>query len=152
MSKTDNLDKEVASASEILAAIIKVQKTLDGKELIALSDKVGLHFYEVNSIIRCQSDNSYTEFYISDVESENNDVLKRVVSRGFDEFEQLLIEKGQFFRVHNQHIVNINYISKYTSNDGNFIHLKGRDNVVIPVARARRNDFLQFLKNKGIII
>ena len=31
---------------------------------IALSDKSGLHFYELKNIVRCQSENSYTEFHI----------------------------------------------------------------------------------------
>ncbi|MCL4484166.1 MAG: hypothetical protein M1445_16420, partial [Bacteroidetes bacterium] len=62
--------------------------------LIALPDKNGLNFFEIRKIIRCQSDNSYTEFFILNESNHKLDVIKIVVSKGFDHFENFLLTKG----------------------------------------------------------
>ena len=79
--------------------------------LIALPDKNGLSFFELGRIIRCQSNNSYTEFFILDDGDKRKSFIKIVVSKGFEHIEDFLVTKGFFYRVHNQHIVNINHIN-----------------------------------------
>jgi two-component system LytT family response regulator len=118
---------------------------------IALPDKKGLSFFEVKNIIRCQSDNSYTEFFILDEKCNPNLILKIVVSRGFNDFEDFLVGKGFFYRVHNKHIVNINHIKKYIKDDSGFLIMDDKSDVPIPIARARKEEFLSYLQSKGII-
>lgn len=79
---------------------------------IALPDKTGLIFYEASQILRCQSDNSYTDFYLLNEANKNEHLSKIVISKGFDYFEEFLLSRGCFYRVHNQHIININYIKQ----------------------------------------
>jgi len=119
---------------------------------IALSDKSGLNFFELKNIIRCQSDNSYTEFIILSEGEKSKEIVKIIVSKGFNDFEDFLVDKGCFYRVHNQHLVNINHIKKYVKDDGGYLIMDDNLNVTIPVARSRREDFLSYLKTKGIII
>lgn len=118
---------------------------------IALSDKTGLHFFEVKNIIRCQSDNSYTEFFILNEGVKSKEIIKIIVSKGFNDFEDFLVDKGRFYRVHNQHLVNINHIRKYVKDDGGYL-IMDNSCETIPIARSRREDFLSYLKNKGITL
>lgn len=64
--------------------------------LIALPDKNGLIFFEIRNIIRCKSDNSYTEFFILEESDKKNDPIKIVVSKGLEHFEDFLVSKVFF--------------------------------------------------------
>lgn len=127
-------------------------KLKDDDQLIALPDKNGLNFFEIRKIIRCQSDNSYTDFFMLDETTKRKGSIKIVVSKGFDHFEEFLVAKGSFYRVHNQHIVNINHIRKYIKNNGGYLIMDDNSDAMIPVARARKENFLNHLKLKGIIL
>ncbi|HEY5510946.1 MAG TPA: LytTR family DNA-binding domain-containing protein [Prolixibacteraceae bacterium] len=126
-------------------------KPSQDEQLIALPDTNGLNFFEIRNIIRCQSDNSYTEFFILEEGDKKNDPIKIVVSKGFEHFEEFLVTKGVFYRVHNQHIVNINHIYKYIKSDGGYLMMNDNSGTMVPVARARKEDFLKHLKSKGIL-
>jgi len=122
------------------------------EQRIALPDKDGFVFIELKRIIRCQSDNSYTDFFILDETSKKKSSIKIVASKGFDHFEKFLISKGSFFRIHNRHIININHIVRYTKNGGGYIIMVDNLEGMVPVARARKDDFLNYLKSKGILL
>ena len=119
---------------------------------IALPDKNGLNFFDLRNIIRCQSDNSYTDFFILDETTRKKSSIKIVVSKGFEHFEDFMTAKGFFYRVHNQHIVNVNHIKKYIKTNGGYLIMDDNSDMMIPIARARREDFLKHLKSKGIIL
>jgi two-component system LytT family response regulator len=131
---------------------LPIPKLSNDDRRIALPDKNGLNFFDLGKIIRCQSDNSYTDFYILDETTRKKGSIKVVVSKGFEHFEDVMTAKGFFYRVHNQHIVNINHIKKYIKNNGGFLVMDDNSGVMIPVARARKDDFLNHLKSWGIIL
>ncbi len=121
-------------------------------QIIVLTDTDGLHFYELRNIVRCKSDNSYTTFYIRDKDSKASAAIKMLVSKPISYFEDFLVGKGIFFRVHNQHLVNINHIVKYVRYDGGYLVMADHSGESIPVARSRKDDFMGFLRSKGIIL
>lgn len=127
-------------------------KLNDIDQKIALPDKDGLNFYLVKKIIRCHSDNSYTEFFIIDESFKKRGNIKVVVSKGFEHFEDILMSTGSFFRIHNQHIVNVNHIKKYVRTKGSYLIMDDISGEMIPVARARKEDFLNHLKKQGIMV
>lgn len=127
-------------------------KLSNEEQKIGLTDKDGVHFYELKNIVRCQSDNSYTEFYILGESRKAGEVIRIVISKGINDFEDFLLEKGFFYRVHNQHLININHINKYVRNNGGYLVMDDNSGGSIPVARARKDDFLNFLRSKGIIL
>lgn len=126
-------------------------KLRDEDQKIALYDKGGLSFFEVKRIVRCQSDNAYTEFFILD-EEKKNETFKVEISKGMTCFEDFLLDKGFFFRVHNQHIININHIHRYVRKGASYLVMNDKSQVCIPVARNRKEDFMNFLWLKGIIL
>lgn len=118
---------------------------------IALSDKNDLTFFEVTKIIRCRSDNSYTEFLILDDSCKEKNYFKRVVSKGLYHYEEFLMSTGLFFRIHNKHLINVDHLKKIIKDNGGYVLMDDNTNELIPIARARKDEFLQYLKVKGII-
>lgn len=102
------------------------------RKKIALPSSDGLIFVPFSSIMRCESDSSYTIFVL-------DSGRKIMVSRTMKEYETLL-PGNTFFRIHKSHIVNLDYISQYINRDGTFVIMENGDNV--PIARNRRDEFL----------
>lgn len=91
---------------------------------------------EINSIIRCESQNNYTMFYFSNRP-------KLLVSRTLKEFDDMLSSSG-FFRAHQSHLVNLNYVKKYNRFPES--HLVLNDETNIPVAVRKRELLGELMK------
>lgn len=155
--RKDNLEEALQrykgkTGKERVLSLLANFKLKDEEQKIALPDKNGLSFFELRNIVRCQSDNSYTEFYILGENYNPCLITKIVVSKGFNDFEDFLVERGFFYRVHNQHIVNIKHIKKYVKDNGGYLIMDDKTGVPIPIARARKEDFLNFLQSRGLIL
>lgn len=103
---------------------------------IALSTFKGLSIIDIESIIRCESDGKYTSCFIL------NQTNPIVVSKNIGEFDAIL-SAYSFLRVHNSHIININYVKEYINGRGGYIIMENNDN--IPISQRKRDDFLKFL-------
>ena len=103
---------------------------------IALPTLTGFLFVGVKDIIRCESDNTYTTFFMADKR-------KIVVSRTLKECE-LLLSGCRFYRVHNSHLINLEYIGEYIKGEGGIV--KMTDGAEIDVSRRRKDDFVSMLK------
>jgi two-component system, LytTR family, response regulator len=103
---------------------------------IALPTFTGFIFVAVKDIVRCESDNTYTTFYIIDKR-------KIIVSRTLKECEQLL-QPYNFYRVHNCHLINLDYISEYVRGEGGIVTMS--DGSKIDVSRRRKEEFIRLLK------
>jgi two-component system LytT family response regulator len=102
---------------------------------IILPTSNGLRIVELNQILRCEADGSYTNFYLSD-----NTVL--MVSKVLSNFEDILPTEI-FCRVHSKHLVNLNYISQYIKGRGGRIILtSGKE---VEVSENKKKDFLKRL-------
>lgn len=80
---------------------------------IALPVTDGFEFIEIRDIIRCQADNYYCHFIMKDGKDQ-------LVCRTLKEVEQLLKPLG-FIRVHQSHLINPEYIRKFSRADGGVI-------------------------------
>ncbi len=110
--------------------------SLQNKKLV-LRTSENIHIVNVNDIVRCESDNSYTTFFINDGE-------KVMVSKSIKEYTELLNEYG-FIRPHQSHLVNLNFVSRLDKTDGGFLIMK--DGNEIPVSTRRKQNLLQILDN-----
>ena len=91
----------------------------------------GFKIVDREKIIRIESDNSYSTLY---VEEEN----PYVVSKSIGQLE-LELKSAMFFRIHNSHIINLNYLSSFSNHYGGLITLKnGKE---LPLARRRVQKF-----------
>ncbi len=108
-------------------------------EKIALPSLNGIEFVRIENIVRCESDNNYTNFYLTSGE-------QIIVSKTLKEFEEMLDNKG-FFRTHKSHIINLAFLKKYIKGEGGIAVME--DGSEITVSRRRKEEFLVVL-NKFI--
>lgn len=131
----DKIDKENLGAKlELLEQNLK--QLAGGNRKILLKDMESIHLIKIDDIMRCEADGNYTRFYITGRPS-------IMVSKNLKEYEDLLGE--HFIRVHNSHLVNVNFITRIDKNDGGSIEMS--DGINIPVSVRKREKLLEFLKN-----
>jgi two-component system LytT family response regulator len=104
---------------------------------IAISSSKGLEFVDIDTIVRIEAERSYCTFYL-------NNTNKILVSKSLNEFENLLLGHG-FVRIHNSHLVNIDYVKTFVRGDGGYLELA--DTTCVPVARNRKDNFLESIKS-----
>lgn len=119
-------------SKKVNALLSNISKS-DGQKKITIPTIDGLEFLEVSNIIRCEADVNYTTIF-------TNDSKKIMVSKTLKSFEALLVNCN-FFRVHNSHLINLDYIKKYTKGKGGYVTLA--DNSTIEVSTRRKDDFLK---------
>ncbi len=135
---------------ELKDAVQKI-KNSDSKEKIDVlldhwsnknaSDRIALHSNDeikiVNllDIVRCESDNNYTNFYFVNKG-------RFLVTRTLKSYDQLLSESG-FIRVHQSHLVNIKHIKSYVKTDGGYLLMSDQSRV--PVAVRKKAEVMDLL-------
>jgi two-component system, LytTR family, response regulator len=102
---------------------------------IALNSADKVHMVYVKDIIRCESQGSYTIFYLTNKE-------QIVVTRNLKEYEQLL-EEYSFIRVHHSHLINFSYLKEYVKKDGGYAVMT--DNTQVPVSFRKRNNLMDMI-------
>jgi two-component system LytT family response regulator len=55
-----------------------------------------------------------------------------------------MLDPSRFVRIHKSHIINLDRLTEYLTEDGHFAVLKG--GIRIPVARNRVTDFVKLIK------
>lgn len=103
------------------------------KIILPLSD--GLSIIKLEDIIRCESSNNYTTFFLKNKK-------QLVVSRPINFYETLLVEMN-FVRIHSKHLINLQYVEKYVKGRGGYVVMEGGSEVDVSVGKKR--DFLDKL-------
>jgi len=91
----------------------------------------------INEIYRCESDQSYCQFYLADG-------TKLTISKPLKEYDELLNEHG-FFRIHKSHLVNLAHIRRFERSEGGYVIMV--DNSKIPVSFRKRDELINTLEN-----
>jgi len=112
--------------------LFNINKPSPSLQKIALPCNEGLVFVLLSDIIRFEAKGGYTQVLTTDGQ-------KYVSSRIIKEYEEILPE-DIFFRIHNSHIINLNYVKKYHKGRGGVIEMS--DNAQIEVATRRKEEFL----------
>ena len=109
-----------------------LQKTPDR---LVLPTQEAMYVIQLAQIIRCETSGSYTTFHVADGR-------KIMVSKPLKSYEDILL-LPDFYRIHQSHLININYIESY-SREG---MIKMKDQTAVPVARAKKEQFFSFMKD-----
>lgn len=107
------------------------------QRLLVPTDK-GIEILDKAKIIRLEGDRNYTIIH-----SEDSKPL--LTSKTLKEYEEQL-EGGDFFRVYQSHLVNINCVVRYLRGRGGKIELK--DGTVLSVSRDKKQALLELLGRK----
>lgn len=117
----------------VLLDNIRTPESESQKIVLSTSDKI--HIIEVSRIIRCESDNYYTNFFL-------NDGKKILISKTLKENEELL-SSHNFIRPHKSHLINLDYVKSFNREGGGYIMMK--DGSKVPVSRRKREQILEIL-------
>jgi two-component system LytT family response regulator len=129
------LSKKEKQTDQIQQLIHNLQSPKE-KAKIALPTLHGYLFVDIKDVIRCESDNTYTTFFLKDKR-------KVLVSRTLKDVEGMLESYG-FYRVHNSHLINLDCVTEYLKGEGGQVKLN--DGSVVDVSRRRKEGFLGGLR------
>ncbi len=96
----------------------------------------GFQLYDIDKIIRVEADRSYCNIYLEDE-------LKITISKPLSHLEQQLKDYN-FFRSHESHLINLDKLVEYDSEEGNFLLMS--DQTKVPLARRRKSEIINILK------
>jgi two-component system, LytTR family, response regulator len=102
---------------------------------IALSTLEGVEIIEISEIMHCQSDSNYTYLFFADKS-------KKLFTKTLKSLEELL-QGHNFMRIHQSHLINLKYLSKYIKGDGGDVVLS--DGLMLPVARNKKQELTEYL-------
>jgi len=102
---------------------------------IILKTNNDLHIVSISSIVRCEAESSYTHFFLYNG-------TEITVSKNLKKFEQDL-KPYHFVRVHNSHIINVDYITKFSNNNGGVIELI--NGTTIPVSKRKKEELIKII-------
>ncbi len=102
---------------------------------IAIPTNDGLLFFDIQHIVHLEAQSNYTNIYF-------DDQSKLMASRTLKDFEEIL-PANIFFRPHNSHIINLNFIKRYLRGDGGQVELKNGKYIL--VSRSKKEEFLKVI-------
>ncbi len=134
--------------NELKACIAKIlkgkkpnsQDKISFSATIPLAVKDGIIFIKASDIIRLEASGSYTTFYL-------DNKIKQIASKSLKEYEQQL-NPALFYRCHNSHLINLDKVVKFISNNGFLAQMT--DGSTAEIARKNKDQFLELLKNISV--
>ncbi|MCB0463743.1 MAG: LytTR family DNA-binding domain-containing protein [Flavobacteriaceae bacterium] len=115
----------------------KIGSSINNVSKIALPTGKGYHIVDIKNIVRCESNNNYTYFFL-------NNENKLLICKTLKEIEEMLHDFG-FLRVHQSHLINPQFVRAILKQDGGTLVMN--DDKTIPVSRQKRNEINGILKS-----
>jgi len=131
IAKNANLNKNI----DVLLDNLKSTTRESDKIILSTAEKI--HIIKIDNILRCESDNYYTNFFFVDGG-------KLLISKTLKDNESLLKDHN-FVRPHKSHLINVKYIKGYIKNDGGYIVMN--DDSKIPVSRRKKELVLEIINS-----
>ena len=118
---------------DILKSSMGDKKTQNDK--IAIPTSEGLEFIPIKNILHIESSSNYSKIYFKEAKA-------ILVTKLLKDFEDMLLPYN-FYRIHNSHLINLNYIQKYIKAQGGQVIMQ--DGTIIDVARRKKDEFLKMI-------
>lgn len=125
---------KVKSATPLDTDQISMLKEIDTPEKIVLSTSEEIRIVEIKDIIRLESSNNYTTFFLEDGS-------KTLVSKTLKEYA--FLNDSGFYRVHQSHQVNLSKVQAYIKSEGGYILMK--DDSRVPVSVRKKPEVMKVL-------
>lgn len=107
------------------------------QQKIALPTFKGYTFVQPDDIVRCESDNTYTTFFLK---SQGEIVVSKTLKACED-----MLTPFAFCRVHNRSLINLKHVTSYERGEGGIVTMV--DGAAVPVSRRRKEQFLQMFES-----
>ncbi|MEP6951710.1 MAG: LytTR family DNA-binding domain-containing protein [Ginsengibacter sp.] len=125
--------KQTKEKVDILKRSLSDNRSQEDK--IAISTSEGIEFVPIKNILHIESKSNYSKIYLP----ENKSILVTKILKDFEE----MLHPYNFYRVHNSHLINLNYIKKYMRSEGGHVMLQ--DGTVIDISRRKKEEFLKMI-------
>ncbi|HYG39895.1 MAG TPA: LytTR family DNA-binding domain-containing protein [Cytophagales bacterium] len=126
--------KHILSENEV-RSLFSINRPPLKKAVIKTNESI--YLVDFDDIVRCEADGNYTHFFLKTGQ-------KITVAKTLKEYEKLLNESRLFFRLHNSHIINLNYMDRFDKKDGGTVVMK--DKSIVPVSTRKKNELLMLLE------
>lgn len=107
------------------------------KEKLVLSTRDCYHLIETENILYCQSENTYTTFYLSDGQEIKVSVPIKTVEKQLD--------PKTFIRPHQSYLVNVHHIRSIHKSLGGSLRMDNGQ--TINISSRKKSEVLHFLEN-----
>ena len=138
IQKCENTKKQTGDHFIQIDSLIQKLSQSAKPQKFAVKTIEGMTFINPNDVIRLEAASNYTTIFMVGGK-------KIVASKTLKEFEETLTESG-FFRVHNTHLINLNYVDKYKKGEGGYVIMT--DASEVEVSRTKKNELLALLLEK----
>ncbi|RZL49196.1 MAG: response regulator transcription factor [Pedobacter sp.] len=128
VNKADQKLATQTQNSQIEFLLQQLKKPENSASKIALQMQSETRYVALSEIIRCEADNTYTFFFLT-----NNERI--LVSKSLKEYADLLKPNG-FLRTHQSHLVNPKYVKSWLKEDGGILLLTSGEK--IPVSKPNK--------------
>lgn len=135
VNKLEQFPKKDATRENIQLLLENLREVKPMHKRIALNSADKVHMVNVADIIRCESQGSYTIFFLANKE-------QIVVTKNLKEYEMLL-EEYAFVRVHHSHLINFAFMKEFVKKDGGYAVMA--DNSQVPVSFRKKNNLLEMM-------
>ena len=132
--KSERNSGDISIQSKIL--IENIQSANKQNHKIVLPQLNGFDVIKVNEIIRCQANDNFTEFYLTNG-------TKKLISRTLKFYEDIL-KDFDFVRIHKSHLINLQYVTKYMKGKGGQVEMT--DGSIVDVSANQKASFLEKFK------
>ena len=133
----EEIQKDI-SGIKIKTLLRNIDSNNHKSKTIILKDKYGIQLVNIEDIIRMEAMGSYTQFFIKDQSP-------LLTSKVLKEYEALL-PNSQFFRCHQSHLINMDYLQRYDKREGDMLIMRGGSKV--PLAIRKREILLEKINAK----
>jgi two-component system LytT family response regulator len=126
--------KQLPSAEQFQILLQQVQHKGGEFSKIAVPTADGFELITADQVLRCESDNNYTYFFLKNKN-------KVVACRSLKEVEAQLQPFPFFLRIHNSFIINLNEVTRYVRGEGGYVIMT--DGQTVNVSRSRKETLMK---------
>jgi len=123
------------SAEQMSILKSSYQNTNEPQRKIALHTAEQIMLAEIKDIVRLESMGNYSQFYFADGS-------KVLITKTLKTYDSLLSQQG-FERVHQSHLVNMEYVKAYVKTEGGYLSMK--DDSIVPVSVRKKAHVMSLL-------
>jgi two-component system, LytTR family, response regulator len=133
------LSKHMAGSTRERLEVLRqnLNKNISQDNRIAVPTWEGLEFIHLRNVVRIESNSNYSRIFFTTGPS-------LLVTKQLKEFEEMLVPY-RFCRVHNMHLINLNYVKRYLRGEGGRVVMENGDE--IDVSRRKKDDFLKLINS-----
>lgn len=110
-----------------------VNKVKNNKIVINSTNEIS--FIELDELIHLKSDKNYTDIFLKN--------KQRITSTKTLKFYEELLPSDKFIRIHQKHIINLDYVRKYLKEDGGYVLLT--NDAKLEVSRRKKENLMNSL-------